>query len=326
MKEVMKIKDSPCINHTYLEADHEKILPIIESMNYSFDLVGWIQSNIEDINNQLMRCGAVLFRNFNIDQVNLFRNVSKVLTSSLISYTNRSTPRLDLGDNIYTSTEYSADFSIPLHNECSYSHIWPRKIIFGCIIEPQSGGETPIADSRMIYKEISEQTKKEFNKKNVLYIRNYDNRIGLSWQNVFQTDNKNDVEDYCRRTGIRWEWGDNTKLKTYQISQATIDHPDTREKVWFNQAHLFNISCLNDNIREQLLNTYKEEDLPRNSYFGNGEIISHKMIKEILDAYDKHTFVFSWKKGDILLLDNILFSHGRKPYTGDRQIIVAMGE
>ena len=35
---------------------------------------------------------------------------------------------------------------------------------------------------------------------------------------------------------------------------------------------------------------------------------------------------FYSEKGDILMLDNMLSAHGRSPYTGQRKIVVAMGD
>ena len=37
-------------------------------------------------------------------------------------------------------------------------------------------------------------------------------------------------------------------------------------------------------------------------------------------------FGVAWQPGDILILDNILTAHGRNAYTGDRQLLVAMGD
>jgi hypothetical protein len=34
--------------------------------------------------------------------------------------------------------------------------------------------------------------------------------------------------------------------------------------------------------------------------------------------------LFSWRRGDLLVLDNLLAAHGRKPFEGDREILVAM--
>jgi hypothetical protein len=33
-----------------------------------------------------------------------------------------------------------------------------------------------------------------------------------------------------------------------------------------------------------------------------------------------------WRDGDLLLIDNVLVGHGRRPYTGSRRILVAMSD
>jgi hypothetical protein len=38
----------------------------------------------------------------------------------------------------------------------------------------------------------------------------------------------------------------------------------------------------------------------------------------------KHTVVFDWRQGDVLLLDNLAVGHGRKPYRGPRKVLAAL--
>ncbi|CAM5231048.1 hypothetical protein SANTM175S_04757 [Streptomyces antimycoticus] len=33
-----------------------------------------------------------------------------------------------------------------------------------------------------------------------------------------------------------------------------------------------------------------------------------------------------WHTGDLLLIDNMLVAHGRRPYTGTRRVLVAMSD
>jgi len=46
-----------------------------------------------------------------------FEQFIQAISGELIEYSYRSTPRSQVSGNIYTSTEYPADQSIPLHNE-----------------------------------------------------------------------------------------------------------------------------------------------------------------------------------------------------------------
>ena len=53
-----------------------------------------------------------------------------------------------------------------------------------------------------------------------MYVRNYGDRLGLSWQEAFQTDDKRVVEEHCRRDSIEFEWKDENRLRTKQIRPA----------------------------------------------------------------------------------------------------------
>jgi hypothetical protein len=96
--------------------------------------------------------------------------------------------------------------------------------------------------------------------------------------------------------------------------------------VWFNQAHLFHVSNLENSIQESLLAVLKEEGLSRNAYYGDGTPIERSVLDEIRAAYKASTVVFPWQKDDLLMVDNMLVAHGRRPYTGERKTLVAMAE
>ena len=36
--------------------------------------------------------------------------------------------------------------------------------------------------------------------------------------------------------------------------------------------------------------------------------------------------VFPWRAGDVVMLDNVLVSHGRMPFSGQRKILLAMAD
>jgi hypothetical protein len=115
-------------------------------------------------------------------------------------------------------------------------------------------------------------------------------------------------------------------LRTYAVRRVTSAHPRNGELVWFNHVAFFHVSTLEQNIREGLLATMSEKDLPANTYYGDGSLIESSVLNEIREAYRKETISFTWEKGDILLLDNMLMAHSRAPYRGQRKILVAMSE
>mgnify|MGYP001796093560 CR=1 FL=1 len=108
------------------------------------------------------------------------------------------------------------------------------------------------------------------------------------------------------------------------MSHVLASHPVTGERVWFNHAHLFHVSSLGSDRRDDLLGVANE--LPRNAYYGDGSPIDERDLDQIRGAYDSQTVAFSWQKEDILLVDNMLVSHGRRPYRGSRKIVVAMAQ
>ena len=303
--------------------DSERSLPLlIEPALHGVSLPEWAGSNREFIKQRLQRHGAILFRGFNLSSVDEFELLLRSVAGDLLEYSYRSTPRTQVSGRIYTSTEYPAHQTIPLHNEMSYTRSWPMMLGFFCLEVAAAGGETPIADSRKVFSVIDPAVRDRFARKQVMYVRNYGEALDLSWQNVFQTEDRSEVEDYCRSAGIEFEWKSDNELRTRQVCQAVATHPDTGEHVWFNQAHLFHVSSLGEQMRESLLST---EELPRNACYGDGSPIEVAALAEIRSAYERETVVFSWQQRDVLLLDNMLAAHGRRPYRGSRTIVVGMG-
>ena len=296
--------------------------PGVENVN----LVRWAETNRERLQQELLRHGALLFRGFEVAGVERFEEFARAISPELLDYRERAAPRVEVGRNIYTSTEYPAQHPIPLHHEMSYSHNWPTKIWFCCVQAPQQRGATPIADDRKVFRRIDPRIKETFMRKKVMYTRNYGEGVDLSWQEAFQTTDRALVENYCREAHTEFEWKGGDRLKTRQVRQAVATHPQTGETVWFNHAHMFHISNVAPDVRAALLEQFKEEDLPRNAYYGDGTPIETSVLDEIRGIYQEEAVVFPWREGDIMMLDNFLATHGREPFVGPRKIVVAMAE
>lgn len=278
------------------------------------------------VRSQLLKIGAILFRGFSNAGAEEFQTFCASFGHSLLNYEFGSTPRSKINGRVYTSTEYPAHQHIPLHNEQAYTREWPMKIWFYCAQAAPEGGETPIADSRTIYRTIDPKIRQRFTDLGLIYVRNYGHGLDLPWQQVFNTDNSDEVESYCNKNHIEFIWLDDGGLRTWQRCQGIAHHPFTGEAVWFNQAHLFHLSAFDADTREALLESVGEAYVPRHVYYGDGSPISDLELDHIRAVLAQHTVIFPWQEGDVLMLDNMLSAHARLPFKGPRKVMVAMAQ
>jgi len=289
------------------------------------DLADWAKNERELIETNLLKHGAILFRGFHINSVVDFENLALAICPELFSEYG-DLPRQVASGKVYGSTPYPSDRAILFHNESSHLHRWPLKIWFFCVQPAQEGGETPIVDCRQMYQLLDPKLRERFEQKQLMYVRNYTEGLDVSWQEFFRTNDKKEVEDYCRQADIDFEWREDNSLKTRKLRAAIAKHPKTGESVFFNQLQLHHISCLDLDIRQSMLSVFGEQNLPRNVYYGDGSPIEDSVMEEVGAVYEKAKISFPWQQGDVLMLDNMLAAHGRNPYAGDRKILVAMGE
>jgi alpha-ketoglutarate-dependent taurine dioxygenase len=288
------------------------------------DLDQWLAGAFERVDGLVKTHGAVRLRGFGKMTADMLQQILHACQQELLPDEEQTSPRRHLGKAIYTSTEYSRDHAIPLHNENSYAARWPMKLWFACVTPAERGGETPLADSALVHDRIDPAVRAEFERKKIAYIRNFDDHLSLPWQQVFGTEQRSEVEAYCRLNRITAQWLDKGRLRTTQTRNAVIAHPVTGARLWFNQAHLFHASALGPELGASLARVFAEEDLPRHARFGDGTAIDANALEHIRDVYVSSMIKEPWQAGDVVYLDNMRIAHGRQPFTGERSIIVAM--
>lgn len=302
-----------------------RTLPAIIRPNVDgVELTTWAERNRAFIDSHLATHGALLFRGFDGADLSGLATFVKATSGDLLEYRERSSPRTRVTDNIYTSTEHPAHQSIFFHNENSYAHTWPLKLYFLCSVGPQAGGETPIADCRQIYRALDPTIRDTFARKRVLYVRNFSDELGLPWQTVFGTSDRDAVSATCRDAGYEIEWVGRNGLRTQRVGQAVARHPRTGEMSWFNHATFFHVSTLESDVRDALLEQYGEDRLPNNTYYGDGSPIEPSVLDDLRQSYADASVMFAWQQGDVMLVDNLLVAHARQPFEGPRKIHVAM--
>ncbi len=304
----------------------EQPLPlVVQPAVKDVELADWVKNQRDWVETELLEHGAILFRGFGIKSPSEFEQVAAAICLHLFSEYG-DLPRDEVSGKVYSSTPYPADKAILFHNESSHLHQWPMKIWFHCVKAAQEGGETPIVDCRRVYQSLDLHIREQFLQKKIMYVRNFTDGMDVSWQTFFRTDQRCEVENYCRAHEIDFEWKKGNRLQTRQICRAVVRHPKTKDAVFFNQVQLHHPSCLDESLRQSMFSLFGEDDLPRNVYYGDGTIIEESVMREIGQIYRASAINFPWQEGDILMLDNMLTAHGRNPYGGHRKIIVTMGE
>jgi alpha-ketoglutarate-dependent taurine dioxygenase len=319
------VKPTRLMSAEYLFPERS-LLMLVKPQTPTVDLPAWAADNMNIIETTLLTCGGILFRDTGLLTQSDFERFLDVIFPQTLHYLERSTPRTKLSERVYTSTEYPASLPIALHNESSYSSTWPGKICFYCLKPADQQGETPLADVRNVYKRIAPEIVDRFVTKGWMLVRNYKEGVGLDWQDAFQTTERSVVEQYCRSAQIEWDWIGSNSLRTRQVRRAVVKHPKTGETVWFSHVSFWHVSSFEPETRKAMLKVFREEELPYNTYYGDGSPIEDAVIAQIRQAYEEEKVMFPWQHGDVLLLDNMLVAHGRNPYKGTRKILTAMAE
>lgn len=278
----------------------------------------------------LLDHGAILFKGFRVDTAEKFNAFMGSLPLALGNYVDGNSPRTKVSNAVYTSTEYPAELPISLHNELSYSEIWPARLYFCCVVAAAAGGSTTIANSRRILDALPRDIVEQFEQKGVMYVRNLQGGDGLgvgkSWQQTFETTSRSELEGHCRSRNIKYEWRPDGALRLIQIRPALAQHPRSGAKVWFNQADQFHPSTNPPEVYEALMEFYKDSplDMPQYSCFGDGTPIPDDILARIRATMAQQEVAFPWEPGDLMVIDNMLTAHGRSPYTGARKVLVSM--
>ncbi|MGW7413529.1 TauD/TfdA family dioxygenase [Streptomyces sp. NPDC054863] len=281
---------------------------------------------LEDLTGLLTRSKALVLRGFHVTPAEL-DEVMDLLLPNRLAYVHGNSPRTKVGQNVYTSTEYPPEFTISMHNEMSYAHQWPARLLFFCERAAETGGATPVVDGARWLESLDPEVRERF-ADGVRYVQNLHGGkgFGKSWQDTFETESRADVEAFLDGTGASYEWTKDGGLRVSQIRPSTVEHPVTGTEVWFNQADQWHVAGLGDETAAALYRIMPEKDLPQSVTFADGSPIPAHYITQVRDRGLEAAVDVDWRTGDLLLIDNMLVGHGRRPFTGPRRVLVAMSD
>jgi alpha-ketoglutarate-dependent taurine dioxygenase len=290
------------------------------------DAVSWLAGTLPDIRSALRHDGAVLIRGLPLGSNTDLVRVRNVVMSAPSIPIESLAPRRHLGDGLYSPMHWLPERILCAHPEESYVLHPPRLVLLACMRQASAGGEPLLSDARQVLAHLPGDLVRRLRTHGWLLTRLFRERIGTSWRDVFDTDDRETLVEVLRRDAIDFDWLPDGGLRTVRHRPAVLRHADTGEECWFNQAGFLNEWNLDPAEREVLVDAFGPDGVPTNTHSGDGTPLEAEEVHAINQAYERVAVAVPWQTGDVLLLDNVLVAHGRRPYVGKREVVVAVGD
>ncbi|QLL12565.1 TauD/TfdA family dioxygenase [Pseudomonas chlororaphis] len=301
----------------------------------------WYERHRSVFDTLLLEFGSLLFRGFALRDTADFQRIAQCYPEHAFGYIGGATPRKNIEGKVYESTRMPPSLKIGLHQEKAYMANYPLKLAFFCRQPSPQGGETVLCDMRAVTRRLPVSLLERFSEARIRYVRNFrapttpqnEPRNSLMreyhrpWDEVFLTQDPLQVEQLCRDNQLEYTWLEDGSITVSHTGAAVLAHPVTGEAIWFNQ-----MSTQHNNARSLGKLGYEYirrafEDKPARPYevqLGDGTPIATRELEPVYDALEAHEVAFAWSRGDLLLIDNIAVAHGRNPFTGTRDVQVAL--
>ncbi|XP_057301105.1 uncharacterized protein LOC130635699 [Hydractinia symbiolongicarpus] len=310
MPEFLSYTHNPNLKAVRFEGDKSKVATAVRE---------YIDANLQS-------SSAILFKGLPIESEHDFNRIITATDYKMLPYVGGVASRDSLVENVYEASNEPKEMSIDLHNEMSCLKRFPQKIMFCCITPPTIDGETPICFNREFLPELDPRFVKKADEKKIRYIRNYarEHSDYMSWQSIFKTNSKERAEEVLKSSNSEWKWHSDGTLTSWHICDAFITHPETKEKIWFNQIAAMHNSFYFNHPDFYDQPELKAEEIPHHVSYGDGEEVELEYIQQHRIAQWKLAVGIQWEKGDLLVLDNLLAQHGRMSYEGARKLAVSL--
>lgn len=316
-------------------------------------LCQWLEQHADTVQDLLTRHGALRFRGFEVEKPGDLERLARAIDPELKNEYLGTSPRDALTEYVFNASELPDFYPIPQHCEMSFCANPPRRVFFGCLVEPARGsGETPLCDFRLVWRDLDPEVRERFEARGLRIIRNYsgpgqgsdtDPMRLKRWPEMFGTTDRAAVEAKCAEQGFEATWLPDGGLRLISTQPVARDHPRTGERAWHNHVTTFHlgtaaaeyarIAALRPTPRhqgllamarglEQKLRARPAEEQSMHVTHLDGSEIRDADLEALRDVVWHHTVIDPWLKGDVVAIDNHSVSHGRMPYEGPRHVVV----
>jgi hypothetical protein len=277
-------------------------------------------------------CGCLLFRDFAVNHEQMI-SFSKKFSSGYV----RDPQKINIGspENFVQLVDNGTDDILP-HCENAVSPFRPDVIWFCCGVPAAKDGETLFWDGVKVWEELQAETRQLFAAKKLKFSFDFDVD---SWQLFFGPDST--IEDAKKALdkfeGTTYFVRDDQSIHLEYTCPAVVrtitDGKDAfansilpfykQLSAWDKLKYFLWNSCqkyfnINDKILPEFILNYLKPSLQIVS-FEDGLPIPNVIIAEINGVMNRLTGVIKWQPGDLVMMDNSKFLHGRRAFTDTRR-------
>ena len=264
------------------------------------------------------RSGIVLVTSTGLSDLGRMRALAKLVVPAEMDYDGGSNPRQHIEPNVY---EVGAPHSAWLHyhHEMAYVGRTTRAVGFLCRAAlPAGRGRTFVSDSVAATDALlTTDFGQKLEELGLCYHRNLTDREAFSgrveigvynhWQRSFGTEDRREAVERAQAVGLETDWDANGLLRTRYHASAFEYFPQLDRNLLFSSVADHGMWFDTWPLVQHLPYANRPLDLT----FGDGTPFRRDELQQFVDVYDRFGTPIDWNVGDVAVICNHRFAHGR---------------
>ncbi|WP_235595918.1 TauD/TfdA family dioxygenase [Mastigocoleus testarum] len=260
-----------------------------------------LQLPVEETLDDFKVSGVLLFRDFGIDYEQMKTFAEKFSSRFVLD---KDRPIVDPRNKFITLVDPGMHYVSP-HCENANSPFRPDVIWFCCAVPAERSGETLFWDGVRVWKELSQELQELFIAKKIRFLQKFP---AADWKRFLGSGaTLTDVKRMLNNIpGLNYKINEDQSVSIEYICSAVVKTKYGHQDAFANS----------------LIAEYKN---PRGIVtFEDASPIPSTLIDQINQVMNNCIEVISWKPGDLVMIDNSRFLHGRRSFSDRKRRIYSL--
>lgn len=257
----------------------------------------------------------------------------KAIMGSQMKYEGGANSRKTIIKNVY-ETGAPRQALLAYHHEMAYVNQSTRMLCFCCAAacDDPTNGRTFLSHNALVTDALlATELGQKLKAKGICYVRCLtdaeelrgedlsENRVYNTWQQSFGVETQEEAEKIAQSKGLHVEWGPGRYMRTKHYTSAFEYHEATDRNMLYSSIadHGSWFDSWPGVMELPYMTEYKNTtpaERPLKITFGDDTEFTLDELRLFSDVYDRFGFPIDWREGDIAVVCNYRFAHGRPAY------------